>query len=55
MTRGPGRTHALREAVKIFLFCPHDFARLWSNDAPRLVSAWRETDASYGVRSCQRR
>src|SRR5262245_50671055 len=42
MTRGPGRTHALRGAVQIFLFCQHDCARVWRSDEPRRGSAWRE-------------
>src|SRR2546425_369393 len=31
------------------------FARGWSSDAPRGCRAWRETDASDGVRACPHR
>jgi hypothetical protein len=31
------------------------FASCWISDAPWRLSAWRETDSSYGVRSCQPR
>jgi hypothetical protein len=51
----PGLTHALRGAVKGVVRFQDAFARLWISDEPRRVSAWREVDASYGVRSCQQR
>jgi hypothetical protein len=39
----------------LFTIFQASFARVWIRDDPRLLSAWREADSLYGVRSCQHR